>query len=284
MRRTGTPKSTISRRLIRLEERIGAKLFHKTTRKVMLTTLGESYLERCERVAREVAEARDFLASVSRKAEGLLRVTMPTDVGIHWLAGFFADFTRAHPGITFELDFTGRRVDMISERYDVAIRAGNVTGDPLSAAGSFVARRFLTIERALYAAPAYLKEFGTPAEAEALAQHRFILLEAHTHPRPRLRLTRGRQARQIEIAGPIVSNSLGMVRALVAQGVGIAAIPVRMCATEEKQGALVRLLPQWTPASLEAFYVIPERKLVPAKTRLFVNALSAYFAGSKGLA
>ena len=280
-RRTGTPKSTISRRLIRLEERIGAKLFHKTTRKIVLTGLGETYLERCERVVREVEDARAYLESVSRKAEGALRVTMPADVGIYWLAPFFAAFLQQHPGITFDLDFTGRRVDLIGERYDVAIRGGNIAGTPRGAADSYVARRFLTIERALYASPGYLAEADAPAGPDALSVHRFILLEAHTHPRPSLRLTHGRQTRQIEISGPVVSNSLGMVRSLALEGCGIAAVPVRMCAAEENAGALVRVLPRWVPAPLEAYYVIPERKLLPARTRLFVNALAAYFAGPR---
>jgi len=158
-RRLDLPKSTVSRRLIQFEESLGIKLLHKTTRKITLTALGTSYLERCERVVREVEEAGSYLESVTTKAAGELRVTMPTDFAIHWLADFLVAFARRHPDVQLSLDLTGRRLDLVGERFDVALRVGALTGSDT------VARKLFGFTWQLYASPAYLREAGRPAGA-----------------------------------------------------------------------------------------------------------------------
>jgi DNA-binding transcriptional LysR family regulator len=276
-RRLELPKSTVSRRLIRFEEETGAKLLHKTTRRIVLTETGEEFLERCEGVAREMDAARAFLGSVTTRASGTLRVTMVVDLGVYWLADFFVAFARRHPELRLDLDFTARRVDLIGERYDVAIRIG-----PL-ASSTLVARRFMSIDRGLYASPAYLAEAGMPADVASLGSHRFVMLEAHTHP-PQLELVCAGTTARAALHGSIVSNSLGMVRALTLAGGGIGALPQRMCVEAVASGALVRILPGWEAKPVGVSYVIPARRLLPAKTKLFVAALSAHFDAPDGLA
>jgi DNA-binding transcriptional LysR family regulator len=265
------PKSTVSRRLIQLEQGLGIKLFHKTTRKITLTGLGESFLERCERVVREAEEARGFLDSVTARATGVLRVTMPTDIGIHWLADFLVGFARRHPEVTLSLDFTGRRLDLVGERVDVAIRGGAVA-DP-----GLVARKLGSIERLLYASPDYLREAGTPLRPADLAGHRFVLLETHSQPRAEIELINGKRSERIAAPGAIVSNSLGMVRAMVAAGGGIGLLPQRMAAEFLAKRQLVHLLPGWAPKPFDFFYIISSRRLLPAKTRVFVEELVEHF-------
>jgi DNA-binding transcriptional LysR family regulator len=272
-RRLGVPKATVSRRLIKLEERIGAKLFVKTTRKIMLTELGETYFGRCARIAREIEDARLFLEAVTKRPKGTLRVTMPTDVGIHWLADLFVEFSRRHPEIAFDLDCSGRRVDVLGERIDVAIRGG------VLADSSLVARRLCSLDWAIYASPAYLAQAGTPQAPEDLARHRFVLLEAHTHP-AQLKLTRGRLTRSVPVSGSITVNSIGMVNELVRLGAGIGELPTRMGARDERDGKLVRVLPGWNRAPIDVYYIIPARKLLPMKTRLFIEALTRHLAGN----
>lgn len=270
-RRLDVPKSTISRRLIQLEERVGSKLFYKTTRKMTLTDLGEECLERCQRIGHEVDQARAFFEAVAKNPRGALRITMPTDVGIYWFADFLVQFTRDHPGLSLDLDFSPRRVDLVGERYDVAIRGGTLPSS------SLVARRFLSIEWALYASPAYLAAAGIPAKPEDLADHRFVLLEAHSHP-PELTLQNGRSVRTVEIDGAITSNAAGMVRALVCADGGIGQLPSRMCAADLEQGRLVRVLSDWGRPPIHVYYLVPARDLLPAKTRLFVEALNRHFS------
>ena len=273
--RMAVPKSTVSRRLIQFEESLGIKLFHKTTRKITLTELGETYLERCERVAREAEEARQFLDSVATKATGVLRVTMPTDLGIYWLADFLVTFVRRHPEVKLSLDFTGRRLDLIGERFDVAIRGGPLT------ASVMVARKLLSIDWLLYASPDYLQEAGKPDKLADLAGHRFIILEAHSRPRPEIDLANGQRVERIALPGAIVSNSLGMVRALTVAGGGIGLLPYRMVRDNLEKRQLVRLLPSWRSKPLDFYYIISSRKLLPAKTRLFVDELVKYFSAQE---
>jgi DNA-binding transcriptional LysR family regulator len=270
------PKSTVSRRLIHFEESLGIKLFHKTTRKITLTALGETYLERCERVVHEVEAAGDFLDSVTTKATGVLRITMPTDLGIYWLADFFVAFARRHPDVKLSLDFTGRRLDLVGERFDVAIRAGALTGSEM------VVRKLFSWTWLLYASPDYLREAGTPDKPVDLADHRFIVLEAHSRPRPEIDLISGQRLERITMAGMIISNSLGVVQAMTAAGGGIGLLPYRMAQENLEKRQLVRVLPAWSSKPLDFFCIVSSRKLLPAKTRLFVEELVGYFSAQKG--
>jgi DNA-binding transcriptional LysR family regulator len=266
-RRLELPKSTVSRRLIQFEESLGIRLLHKTTRKITLTELGSNYLERCESVVREIEEARSYLDSVTTKAAGVLRVTMPTDVGIHWFADFLAGFARRHPDVKLSLDFTGRRLDLIGERFDVALRAGALTGSEA------VARKLFSWTWQLYASPGYLREKGTPKSPVDLADHRFVVLEAYSRPTPEIDLVSGQKVERITMPGVVVSNSLGVLRAMLIAGGGIGLVPFRMAEEPLRKRQLVRVLPAWASRPLDIFYVIPSRRLLPAKTRLFVEEL-----------
>jgi DNA-binding transcriptional LysR family regulator len=226
-RRLELPKSTVSRRLIQFEESLGIRLLHKTTRKI----------------------------------------TMPTDVGIHWFADFLAGFAHRHPDVKLSLDFTGRRLDLIGERFDVALRAGALTGSEA------VARKLFSWTWQLYASPAYLRENGTPKSPADLADHRFVVLEAYSRPAPEIDLVSGQKVERITMPGVVVSNSLGVLRAMLIAGGGIGLVPARMAEEPLRKRQLVRVLPAWASRPLDIFYVIPSRRLLPAKTRLFVEEL-----------
>jgi DNA-binding transcriptional LysR family regulator len=269
-RRLDLPKSTVSRRLIQFEESLGIKLLHKTTRKITLTALGTSYLERCERVVREIEEAGSYLESVTTKAAGELRVTMPTDFAIHWLADFLVAFARRHPDVRLSLDLTGRRLDLVGERFDVALRVGALTGSDT------VARKLFGFTWQLYASPAYLREAGRPERPADLAAHRFVLLEAYARPRPELTLVSGQKVERVATPGTIVSNSLGALRAMVVAGGGIGMMPLRMAKEYLDEKKLVHVLPGWGSQPVDMFYIISSRRLLPAKTRLFVEELTAH--------
>jgi DNA-binding transcriptional LysR family regulator len=164
-------------------------------------------------------------------------------------------------------------VDLVAERFDVAIRAGALQSSGM------VVRRLASLDRPLYASPDYLRAAGTPRSPADLAQHCFVMLEAHVHPRPEVDLVHrgGRKVERVTMQGPIVSNSLGMVRALTIAGGGIGFIPARMCAEDAGKGHLIRVLPAWAARPIDFHYVISSRKLLPAGTRLFVEELVAHF-------
>jgi DNA-binding transcriptional LysR family regulator len=271
-RQLNLPKSTVSRRLIRFEDGLGLKLFHKSTRRIVLTELGERYLERCAGVVREMSEASAFLESITTRASGVLRITMPVDIGVYFMSDFLVAFARWHPELRLDIDYSARRVDLVGERFDVAIRGAAALAD-----SNLIASRFLPIPRGLYASPAYLAETGRPTDPAELAAHQFVMLDAHTHPRPEFNLVNGRRTFRVRMSGRFISNSMGNVRALALAGGGIGIVPHRMCAEDVAQGRLVHILRQWSPPPLDGWYVIPSRKLLPAKTRLFVQALVEHF-------
>jgi DNA-binding transcriptional LysR family regulator len=272
-RRLGVPKSTLSRRLIQFEERLGGKLMLKSTRRIVLTEAGQDYLARCEQVARELEKATALFEPVTSEVRGTLRVTMPTDLGAHFLSEFFAAFSRRHAALKLELNMNDARVDLLGERFDVALRAGALKPS------SLVGRRIASVHFALYASPAYLAAAGRPASPSELATHRCILLEAHARPVRQLVLVNGRKSAHATMSGPITSSTLGLTHALAVAGAGIAELPAQMCARETREGALVRVLPQWSPPPWDLHYLVPDRKLLPSKTRAFVDALAAYCAG-----
>ncbi len=162
--RLDLPKATVSRRLSRLEARLGTKLLHKTTRRLELTEVGEAYYERCLPILEEVEETRDFASQLSSKPRGRLRITAPADFAAQWLAVPLATFCAAYPEITVDIDLSSRQVDLIAERVDVAIRAGQLSDSTL------VARPLLMLTRSLYASPLYLSATGLPATPDELTQ------------------------------------------------------------------------------------------------------------------
>ena len=271
-RALGLPKSTVSRRLAQHEQAFGARLFNRTTRRISLTSLGEAYFDRCAAVAREVGEARAFATAATTRVEGRLRVSMTTELGIYWMAEFLADFSLRHPDVTLHFDFTARRVDLVAERIDVALRIGRLEDSTLAA------RKITTIDRALYASPAYIERVGAPSRPEDLSEHRFVLLEAHTGRVPKIELLGPDGRRRVPISGKLISNSLGMVRALTLTGGGIGAIPKRMCTENVERGQLVEVLPDWSGTSLDVHCVFQGHKLIPAPTRAFVEELASWFA------
>jgi DNA-binding transcriptional LysR family regulator len=271
-RRLHIPKSTLSRRLIRFEERLGNKLLLKSTRKIVLTETGQDYLVRCEQIARDLEKALALLEPASSSVKGTLRVTMPTDLGVHFLSEFFAGFSRRYPELRLELSMNDARIDILGERFDVALRAGALKHS------SLVGRKFATVRFALYASPSYLAAAGKLTAPGEIAAHRCILLEAHARPVCRLKLTNGRTSTQVTMSGPVVSSTLGLVHALAVAGIGIAELPEHMCARETAEGTLVRVLPQWSPPHWDMHYLVPDRKLLPSKTRAFVDALVTFCA------
>ena len=166
LERSGLPKSTVSRRLAALEAQLGERLLQRTTRKLSLTDIGQAVLEHARQVVAE-SEAAAALAQ-HRQAEpsGRLRVSMPADFATSVLGPLLANFVQRHPAIALELDLSPRRVDLIGENFDVALRMGELADD-----ATLAARLIATFSVGLYAAPSYLKRRGRPREPEALMQH-----------------------------------------------------------------------------------------------------------------
>ena len=272
--RLGLPKSTVSRRIAALETRLGERLLLRTTRRQTLTEFGQLLLEHARQVAAEVDAVLALRDLRQAAPSGRLRVSMPSDFANLLLGDMLAAFVALHPGIALELDLSPRRVDLIGEGYDVAIRLGELPDDALLAA-----RQLTLFANGLYAAPAYLAEHGDPAEPDELLRHQAVRLLGGSGEPMRWTLRRGERVWEGLPPGRVTANSPELLLRLARAGAGIAAVPDYFAQRGLQRGELRRVLPDWCPPPHPAWAVFPGRKLMPARTRAFIDMLLAALSG-----
>jgi DNA-binding transcriptional LysR family regulator len=270
--RVQLPKSTVSRRITLLEGHLGERLLQRTTRKLVLTEFGASLLEHARKVADET-EAAGALAQHRQGApSGLLRVSMPADFANIAMSGMFARFLDTYPNIALELDLSPRRVDLVAEGYDLAIRMGNLPDD-----ASLAARRITISRIALYASPQYTSLRGLPEHPDDLFKHDLLSLPPRLNGMIRWALLRGKTLWERELPVRLLANSPELLMRMATTGAGIAASTERLAADYLKTGELVRVLPDWGFPQVTGWAVFPGRRLMPAKTRVFLDMLQGVF-------
>lgn len=266
----GLPKSTVSRRLAGLEQRLGERLLLRTTRRQTMTEFGLLLLEHARQVVAEV----DAVATLSEHRQsapsGRLRVSMPSDFANLLLADALAAFVETYPGIHMELDLSPRRVDLLGEGFDVAIRVGDLPDDAMLAA-----RRLSELTIGLYASAGYLAEHGHPASPEDLVRHNAVgLLGVNGEP-IRWRLDNGESRWEGPPPARMTANSPELLIHMARAGTGIAAVPDAFALADVRKGLLHRVLPGWSLPREMVSAVFPGRKLMPLKTRAFLDMLQA---------
>lgn len=261
----GMPKSTISRKILELEQRLDARLLQRTTRRFGLTDIGRIYYDHCVRIVMDIENAEHAVLSQHETPRGLLRVTAPVNLAM--LGPILADYLVHHPEVRLELFSTGRMVDLIEERFDVGIRTGRLVDS------SLVAKRLGTIEWILVATPRYLKKRGRPKSPAELAQHDCLLFgstntvtlvheEGSTHtlsPTPKLLVT-----------------DMDVLLAAANEGLGIAIIPALMCGTPMR--GLERVLPSWSPPPTPLHAIYPSTRHLSPTVRSFIDHLQTAMA------
>ncbi len=272
--RLGLPKSTVSRRVSALEAQLGERLLLRTTRQLTLTDFGHSVLEHAHQIASEVDAASLLAQHRQVQPSGRLRVSMPADFATNVLAPMLATFVQKYPAISLELDLTPRRVDLIGENFDVAIRMGDLPDD-----STLAARRLATFTAGLYASPRYLARRGQPSEPEALMEHDALrLLGRSGDPVPWV-LHRD-QARWEGIPpGRATANSPEVLMRMALSDAGIALVGDHFVEPHLRSGALAPVLPDWRPPATDAWAVFPGRRLMPARTRVLLDDMQAVLSG-----
>ena len=272
--RAELPNSTISRRIAMLETQLGEQLLLRTTRKLTLTDFGASMLEHARRVAEEVGAAEHLAQHRKAEPSGRLRISMPSDLANGMLAPMLMRFVMDHPAISLEIDLTPRRVDLIGENFDLAIRMGAQLNDT-----GLSARSLAVFSSALYASPEYLAQRGTPATPEALMEHDALsLLGRDAKPVP-WKLSRGAQHWEGTPATRATINSPDLLFRLACAHAGIAMLPERVMEAPLRDGMLVPVLPDWSGEKVTAWAVFPSHRLMPQRTRVFLDAMQASFPG-----
>jgi DNA-binding transcriptional LysR family regulator len=272
--RVGLPKSTVSRRIAGLESELGERLLLRTTRKLAITDFGHSVLEHAQQLSAEVEAAAALAQQRQVEPSGRLRVSMPADFATIVLGRLLAEFIEKYPSISLELDLTPRRVDLIGENFDVALRMGSLPDD-----ASLAARQIAVFSIGLYASPAYLKRRGAPSEPEALMEHDALRLLLRNGEPATWILTRGEAHWEGIPPGRATANSPELLIRLARSGAGIAAVTDHFAAPYVESGELEPVLEDWTLPTSSAWAVFPGRRLMPARTRVFLDALQAEFSG-----
>lgn len=254
------PKSSVSRKIAELEDRLAARLLQRTTRKLGLTDAGRVYYEHCARIVAAVAEAEQAVGRLQAVPCGLLRVSVP--LALPMLGPIAAEFLKRYPQVQLELSCTDRVVDLVAEGFDLAIRAGVLFDSTL------VARSLGVIERVLIAAPAYLKRHGTPRTPAELAGHACITFAAG--PTPTLwTLLAGERKVELTITSRLAVNDFAMMSEAARAGIGIAWIPKFVCRAELQSGALRQILADWCSAATPVHAVYPSTRHLSPKVIAF---------------
>lgn len=259
---TGVPNSTLSRRISALEKAIGLRLLHRTTRRVELTEAGQLYYERSRRIVEEARIAHEQLGEMLAQPSGLLRASLPVDFATIYLAPLIAEFAELYPDIRFELDLGARRVDLVTEPFDVAIRMGELPDSAL------IARLVTRLPVQVYASPRYLEHAGEPAHPADLAGHECLGFPGAG----RWTLHQGEKTVEVDVGGRLLVNSVGMFRRLATLDLGVILLPEAAAEEDLAAGRLRRVLPGWQATSTPV-YALTETRLLPAKTQRFIEFL-----------
>ncbi|NVB84852.1 MAG: LysR family transcriptional regulator [Kofleriaceae bacterium] len=260
------PKSTVSRKVAELEERLDARLLQRTTRKLSLTDVGRTYYEYCARIAGEAEDAERAVSDLQATPRGLLRVT--AGVNPTWLGPIASEYMKRYPEVQLELYCTGRSVDLVEERFDVGIRAGTL------ADSSLIARSLGRTTWYLVATPAYLKRRGRPKSPADLKAHDCLLFGAGSRT-VTLRLTRGDEHAEVAIAARLLASDFDIVDSVVAASHGIGLVPAFRCVTLLRERKLERVLREWDAPATPMHIVYPSTRHLSPKVKSFVDHVQA---------
>lgn len=269
----GMPVSTLSVRVSRLEQRLGVTLLQRTTRRLRLTEAGQAYLQQAARGLEEIAQAEAQIDAGRHEAQGLLRITLPIDMGDEQLLEILSAYRARHPGVSVELVFSDVRLDLVEQGLDVALRAGEL------ADSSLVARQIGQARWAPFAHPDYLKRAPALRQPKDLSQHAALCFSPLG--RESWTLMRGKTRVTVPLQSAFAANDMRPVRRLALDAQGVALLPDYVCHREVDHGHLVPLLPGWHARTDPIHLVYPSQRYVPAKLRHFIDevapALSALF-------
>ena len=270
-RRLGVTPSAVSRQVSQLEEELGARLFHRTTRKQVLTEAGDLYYAYASRIAQEIDVAHHAVGRLSRVPSGTLHVTAEPDLAATLIAPLMPRFLDRYPEITLRFSMSSALVDLVGGGIDLAIRMGHLEDS------SLIARRIAVSRSRLYASPGYLTRRGTPSHPSELSRHDCLSFRTCVEPRHwHFETEDGPLGVQIE--GPVNVDSLIFLRSLAVAGRGIVQIPSWIVGEATRSGKLVPLLDEYPlipPATPISAIFSHNRQLAP-KVRVFVDFLGKH--------
>ena len=269
-RALGVSKGHVSQRISQLEDRLGVRLLHRTTRKLSLTELGNLYYQRCKQVVEDLDEVEQSLSEYQQRAAGVLKISAPNLLGELHIVPAIAEFLTTNPSLEIELNFYSRKVDLVEDAYDVAIQVGartdiNVVNKPLAKT---------TFQ--LVATPRFLNRHGTPEKPSDLKHLRCVMFTEYGASKP-WKFIRGDQ--EVLVTGMCRwhSNNGHCLLAAARGDLGIAYLPDYYVAEDLASGRLVRVLEEWGGVERDVVAIYQHRRHLSAKVKLFVDFMQDRF-------
>ena len=260
----------VSKYVSQLEQHLGVRLLNRTTRKIHLTEAGARYHLRAQQILNDIDDAENELGDLQTEARGLLRISAPTSFAIHHMATLLSQFQQAHPSVGIDLQLSDRKVDIVEEGFDIALRIGRLKSS------SLIAKWIAPVRVVMCASPEYLKRYGTPQSPEDLRDHRYLSysyidLDA-SQP-----LLRGLQQNGRNHTNDMISNNGDVLVAAAIAGAGIALQPTFIAGPAIKEGKLDVILPEYEPELMGLYAVYAHRQLLASKVRSFIDFIDGYF-------
>ena len=266
-------RAAVSKYLSRLEERLGARLLHRTTRRLSLTEAGAALFEASRGALERIEEAEESIARFQKEPRGRLKLSAPMGFGILYLGDAIADFLRAYPAMSLDVRFDDRFVNLVEEGVDVAIRIGRLTDS------SLVARKLASVRVLACASPRYLAEHGEPETPEDLAAHNCLIYSYSSTANVWRFVAPGGREIPVAVTGTLrTNNGLAECEAAIA-GLGVMMAPAFYAARPIREKKLKRILTGYRLPELGIHAVYPQREHVPPKVRAFVDFLVERFRG-----
>ncbi|WP_083699908.1 LysR family transcriptional regulator [Shewanella sp. UCD-KL12] len=267
----GLPKSNISRKLTRLETQLGVRLIERTTRSIHLTEVGRIYLQHCERIQEEVESAALCVDHLIESPRGRLKICVSVTMGQQLISKYLNEYIELYPDVDVTLELTNRRVDLIEEGFDLAIRVGEL------ADSSLIAKYLGKLGRKLCASPSLINQYtalGHPSELTLLPK----LLMSNTTPKKQWLLKRQDEIEQVEVVAKVEANDFLSLKNLCLAGCGVTMLPDYLCDEALIDGKLIQLLPDWECSPSKVYALYPNRKSITPKVRAMLTLLENKFA------
>ncbi|MBT8102276.1 MAG: LysR family transcriptional regulator [Gammaproteobacteria bacterium] len=272
--RLKSAKSAVSRRVSALEERLGVQLLRRTTRVLNLTETGSSFYEHSARILADLNEAEAAVQQEHGELRGTLRVALPLSFGVRHMCKPIAAFSKLHPKVEFDLNLNDRRIDLIEEGIDVALRIGRLQDS------SHIARRLFDVHTVICASPHYLKVHGEPQTPADLSDHRCLVYSNLTDPNKWAYVDDEGNKRAIDIDSVMSASSGDFLANAAAHGMGIVMQPTFIAAESIRRGNLVPILTDHTWPISPAYAIYPPTRHLSYRVRAFIDFLVERFSGT----
>lgn len=257
-----------SKLVSQLEEHLKTRLLQRTTRKIVPTEAGMLYYQRCQAILLDLSEADSSISNMATSLQGNLLISVPRDFGLLYISPNLPKFIELHPNLHVEIEFEDKRVDLVTEGYDLALRIGYMQDS------SLVARKISSSPMHFVASPSYLEARGTPLTPDDLEYHQGLLYKSSLN-QVHWQSTKANQIQRYKIQSKVVSNNGMALLEMTKAGLGISNSPSFFVKDALASGELVEILSEYKQKPLDIYVVYPNRRHLPAKVRAFIEFLAS---------